>query len=112
MNLKEEGPKEIKETKIGSNIKQNVGRIAVGQTDSGMFQLKSNHNNGSLIVSGKDKSSGQSGTGNNSSGVQTTDNKKEDSLVFLDEQATAYRFKGQKQVEKGQYRIPFIFRLP
>ena len=25
-----EGPKEIKETKIGSNFKQNVGKIAVG----------------------------------------------------------------------------------
>jgi hypothetical protein len=59
-----EGPKEIKETKIGSNFKQNVGKIAVGQTDSGMFQLK--NNNGSMNVSEKNKS-GMSG--NNSSGV-------------------------------------------
>jgi hypothetical protein len=62
-----------------------------------------------MNVSEKNKS-GMSG--NNSSGVQTTDKSKDDSLVFLDELATAYKFKGPKQVEKGQYRIPFIFRLP
>jgi hypothetical protein len=51
-----------------------------------------------MNVSDKNKSAM---SGNNSSGVQTTDKSKDDSLVFLDEQATAYRFKGPKQVEKG-----------
>lgn len=92
VNHKEEGPKEVIEKKIASNIKQNVGKIAVGQTDSGMFQLKNSQ--GGMNLSEKNKSLATSG--NNSSGVVPTDKSKDDTLVFLDEQATAYRFKTSK----------------
>jgi hypothetical protein len=61
-----------------------------------MFQLKTN-NNGSLIISSQNKS------GNSSSYAEKKLEKtvESQSLVFLDEIATAFRFKSKKQVEKG-----------
>jgi hypothetical protein len=35
-----------------------------------------------------------------------------DSFVFIDHTTVAYKFKGNKPVERGQYRLPFVMKLP
>ncbi len=39
-------------------------------------------------------------------------NKERESFIFIEHQALGFRFKQAGQVEKGQYRIPFIMKLP
>lgn len=39
-------------------------------------------------------------------------NKEKDCFTFLDHPQLAFRFKGSKPVAKGQYRLPFILKLP
>jgi hypothetical protein len=39
-------------------------------------------------------------------------NEEKNSFVFLQQECTAFRFKGASGIEKGQYRIPFIMKLP
>ena len=38
--------------------------------------------------------------------------KEKDSFIFIDHTCTGYTFKRNKAVEKGQYRLPFILKLP
>lgn len=39
-------------------------------------------------------------------------NEEKNSFVFLHSECTAFRFRGTGGIEKGQYRIPFIMKLP
>jgi len=53
---------------------------------------------------------GDAGTSGNFSGGPGKDDPSY--FAFLGHTSLAYKFKGSEQVEKGQYRVPFIAKLP
>jgi len=100
--------------------KNEIGDIAREQVayDSEVFNFKDGNKNSKKLqeeynkdqTSQKLKSSAKMGSLNASGRKPWMIERDKQSLTFIEYDCVAYRFKGN--VTKGQYRIPFIMKLP
>lgn len=58
------------------------------------------------------KQSGKMGSFASNQSINNMIIRERDCLTFLDHGCTAFKLKGRKPLEKGQYRIPFTMKLP